>query len=175
LLRTTPVEADTAAEVQEDIRQSEPGLRLAAHGGAELRCGNRLLVYLWSEEFLRLDALSTLTDTKALLGVVAEKYTTETERWAVNYYVLSQPPLHGDVVRLLAVTTSGTIILAGEAKFEGQRFVFMLHSVRSPGAVPLHFEGAYEGGQLRFRRALAERRRLRKLTPAPSRTPPPAG
>jgi len=162
-----PGDPETVTKSIADLSKSMPATALSSEGALTIQCGNRSLMFLFDQGFADLETPRQLLERKAAPGVVAVRYTLESDTWETRYYVFTQPVEGSQQIQILLTTTKGTVAFAGTADVEGERAVFALRTVEHPGAVPVEIDGIYEAGELHIEQARSELRSRAQLVPGP--------
>ncbi|HJQ33107.1 MAG TPA: HEAT repeat domain-containing protein [Pyrinomonadaceae bacterium] len=166
-IRVSPPTSETLAKSLQDLATNPLGIELARERAVEMHCGDRELVFLFNRELSKQPG-TRLFEEKAVVGLVAVRYTVEVDTYSTKYGVLVQPS-QDDVLQILVTTTKGAVVLSGTGRPSGERVNFNLKAVDRPGVVAMEIEGAYTAEGLRFERAVSELHRRRPQLVPPLR------
>jgi len=158
--KANPEEATRAAH---EAVGAELGLHLIPESALAVRCLDRTLLYLPTQDAVRPDGPQRLLGKNGVAGVVVVRFTHEVEVWSVKYFVLTQPSGRDKELQILLVTAGGVVAFAGTAEVGGERAHFTLRTVVHPGAVAARIEGLCQDGVILFTQIRSEARRTQRL------------
>lgn len=160
-----------AAQAVEYVGRAMPSLRLVPAGALALRCLDRDLLFLFTEEVATGD-VTRLTTAKAQAGVVALRRVVEGSGWEVKHHVLTEPKRDG-TVGITVTSARGRPLYAGTATVDNDRAAFVLRALDTHGVAAIDVRGTFERGRLTLTEARSDQRiRRRAAAPAPLRSEP---
>ncbi len=145
------------AEVESCLRSliSDPfGITFTQTPAYQIRCGKRVLMVLFNQEFAAQDAIKRMCERKTLAGVVALKDETN-GLYSVSLLILTAPARQRGRVHLLLHNTHGEIVYAGSAQVKAISAKFSIRAVSRPGGVPIRVEGTAQADRLEIKTALS--------------------
>ncbi len=163
--------ASRAAEAVESVRQEEPALRLTPSGAIALRCIDRDLLFVFSDEAVT-GGVARLASANAQAGVVALRRVLEGSGWEVKHHVLTEPMKDG-TIGITVTSVRGRALYAGTAAVHGEQASFVLRALDTRGVAAVDVRGTFARGRLSITQARTDVRvRRPKATPAPLRREP---
>jgi hypothetical protein len=164
----SPVPADEAAKVVNDLRRQPYGIEYEPDQLIALKCRRGINVLCPNRELVGPAGRRSLIERKALAGTVALK-SPETGGYSVSYLLQSSPSGEGTGVHILAPRCSARQGLAGQGTVESDALVFELHAVGRPGATPILLRGRWADDDIHFDRAALSVSQVPARTPALAR------
>jgi hypothetical protein len=163
---------EEAARAAHEAVATELGLHLLPESALAVRCLDRTLLYLPTQDAVQPDGPQRLLGKNGVAGVVVVRYTYEVDVWSVKYFVLTQPSGRDKELRILLATDGGVVAFAGTAEIDGKRARFSLQTVKHPGAVAARIEGLCQGGAIQLTQVRSDARRSQRLVPQVRRREP---
>ena len=149
----------TPTEVKSCLRSliSDPfGITYTQTPACQIRCGKRVLMVLFNQEFAAHDAIKRMCERKTLAGVVALKDETN-GLYSVSLLILTAPARQRGRVHLSLHNTHGEIVYAGSAQVKAISAKFSIRAISHPGGVPIRVEGTAWTDRLEIKTALSAR------------------